>query len=98
MALDMNKCEFCGMITLTRGHHVIPRAKGGTETVPTCICCESFIHGTWSHNELRDVFNSVDAILATEQFQRFLRWRRKQPPDVIFKSDPGKHRSKRKYS
>lgn len=91
-------CQFCGMITYTRGHHIIPRCKGGKLTVPTCMTCESFIHHTWSHNELRDVYNSVEAILATDKFQKFLRWRRKQPADTMYSSEDGKTRSKRKYS
>jgi hypothetical protein len=98
MAAEINKCEFCGMTTITRGHHVVPKCKGGTNIVPTCVTCESFIHNTWSHNELRDTYNSVESILANEKFQRFLTWRRKQPADTVFESDTGNTRSKRKYS
>ena len=43
---------------------MVPRCKGGTEIVPTCHSCEDFIHQTWSHNELRDEFNTVEKILA----------------------------------
>lgn len=98
MAAEVNKCEFCGMTTFTRGHHVVPRAKGGKETVPTCETCESYIHKTWTHNELRDTFNTVEAILANEGFQKFLKWRLKQPPTALFKSSPGKFRSRKPYS
>ncbi len=48
----------------------MPRCKGGTEIVPTCHSCEDFIHKTWSHNELRDTFNSVESILADARFLR----------------------------
>lgn len=98
MSAEVNKCEFCGMITFTRGHHVIPRSKGGKEVIPTCETCESFIHKTWSHNQLRDTYNSLESILADEGFQKFLKWRRKQSPVTLFKSNPGKFRDKRKYS
>ena len=57
---------------------MVPRCKGGTEIVPTCHSCEDFIHKTWSHNELRDVFNTVEAILADTRFQKFLKWLHKQ--------------------
>lgn len=92
-----DKCAFCKINTLTRGHHVIPKSKGGNTIVPTCETCESFIHKTWTHNELRDTYNSVESILSTERFQKFLKWRLKQPPLVIFKSSPGKFRDKNKY-
>lgn len=98
MASEYNNCVFCNFHTLTRGHHVIPKSKGGESIVPTCETCESFIHKTWSHNELRDVFNSVESIINNEKFQKFLKWRRKQPADTVFKSEPGKFRDKRKYS
>lgn len=91
-------CVFCGMDVFTREHHIIPRAKGGKETVSACETCENFIHKTWSHNELRDTYNNVETILADEKFQKFLKWRRKQSPETAFRSDVGKFRSKRKYS
>jgi glutaredoxin-related protein len=79
-------------------HHIIPRCKKGKELVPTCEVCEGWIHSNYSHNQLRDTYNSVEIILADENFQKFLKWRRKQDPDVLFKSDINKSRSKRKYS
>ena len=97
MIAELNKCEFCGLPALTRGHHVIPKSKGGNTIAPTCETCESFIHKTWTHHELRDTYNSVESILETPKFQSFLKWRRKQPPTVIFKSSRGKFRDKNKY-
>jgi len=97
MSSLMEPCEFCGMITYTRKHHIIPRAKGGKKTVPTCETCESYIHKTWSHNELRDIFKTAEAIKADKGFQKFLRWRKKHPSTTIFKSHPGKYRDKNPY-
>ena len=97
MRADINICAFCGLFVFTRGHHVVPKAKGGTTIVPTCETCESFIHKTWSHNELRDVYNSVESILATPEFQAFLKWRRKQDITAVFKSSKGKYRDRNKY-
>ena len=91
-------CVFCGLRTHTREHHIIPKSKGGTATVDSCQTCEDFLHNTWSHNELRDTYNNVETILADEKFKKFLKWRLKQPPETLFKSDKGKTRSKRKYS
>lgn len=97
MSAEINICAFCQLETFTRGHHLVPRSKGGHVIVPTCETCESFIHKTWSHNELRDFYNSVEIILGTEEFHRFLKWRLKQPPTVLFKSDKGKFRDRNKY-
>ena len=97
MGEEYNNCAFCGFNTITRGHHVVPKSKGGDVIIQTCETCESFIHKTWTHNELRDTYNSIESILETEQFQKFLKWRRKQPPTVLFKSERGKFRDKNKY-
>ena len=91
-------CTFCKMTALTRGHHMIPKSKGGRITVPACETCESYIHRTWTHNQLRDTYNNVETILADEGFQKFLKWRRKQPAETLFRSSSGKNRDKRKYT
>lgn len=91
-------CELCQLHVYTRKHHLTPRSKGGKETADVCETCESFIHKTWTHNELRNTYNSVGAILSSEKFQKFLKWRRKQPVTALFKSERGKNRDKRKYS
>jgi len=98
MSAEVNKCEFCGMSTYTRRHHLIPRCKSGIETANTCPTCEGWIHGQWTHNQLRDIYNSVEVILADEGFQKFLKWRRKQSATALFKSEPAKFRDKRKYT
>src|SRR5690349_23846623 len=79
-------CAFCNRQVPTRGHHVVPRCKGGTEIVPTCHSCEDFIHKTWSHNELRNTFNTVESILTDTRFQKFLNWLHKQQDTADRKS------------
>ncbi len=90
-------CVFCKRQVPTRGHHVVPRCKGGTEIVPTCHSCEDFIHKTWSHNELRDTFNTVETILADARFQKFLNWLHKQQDTAVFRSERGRTRTPGKY-
>ena len=90
-------CVFCKRQVSTRGHHVVPRCKGGTEIVPTCHSCEDFIHKTWSHNELRDTFNSVESILADARFQKFLKWLHRQQETAVFRSQRGRTRKPGKY-
>ncbi len=90
-------CVFCQRQVPTRGHHVVPRCKGGTEIVPTCHSCEDFIHKTWSHNELRDTFNTVERILADPRFQKFLRWLHKQQEPTVFRSRRNRTRRPGRY-
>lgn len=90
-------CALCQLPAPTRQHHLIPRCKKGTETIPCCFTCENFLHRQWNHNQLRDTYNNIETILEDKGFQKFLRWRRKQPPTVLFKSDKSKYRDKNKY-
>ena len=90
-------CNLCNMPAPTRKHHLVPRCKKGTETIDCCETCESYLHRQWTHNQLRDTYNSVEVILADEGFQKFLKWRRKQPATALFKSSPGKFRDKHPY-
>ena len=92
-------CEFCGRVG-TRGlhqHHIIPRCKGGKVKAATCGECGSFIHKTWSHNELRDTFNTIDIIKADERFKTFLKWLLKQRVGAKFRTDRRTERVKSKY-
>ena len=90
-------CAFCNRQVPTRGHHVVPRCKGGHDIAPTCHSCEDFIHKTWSHNDLRDTFNTVESILADGRFQRFLKWLYKQQDTAVFRSQRGRTRRPGKY-
>lgn len=90
-------CAFCNRVVPTRGHHVVPRCKGGKEVVPTCHSCEDFIQHTWTHNELRDEFNTVEKILADARFQKFLRWLHKQQETAFFRSERNRTRNPGRY-
>jgi hypothetical protein len=92
-----SECVFCKRQVPTRGHHVVPRCKGGTEIVPACHSCEDFIHKTWSHNELRDTFNSAETILAAAHFQKFLKWLHRQQETAVFRSQRNRTRRRGKY-
>ena len=94
---DPEQCEFCKRNVATRGHHVVPRCKGGRKTVPTCRSCEDFIHKTWTHNQLRDDFNTVEKILQDARFQKFLRWLYKQHEGAVFRTRRNRARTSQPY-
>ena len=90
-------CAFCNREVPTRGHHVVPRCKGGRDIVPTCHSCEDFIHKTWTHNELRDAFNTVEKIQSDPRFQKFLRWLYKQQNGAFFRTRRNRSRTSQPY-
>lgn len=95
--LGVMSCSFCQRPVPTREHHIVPRCKGGKQTVPACVSCEDFIHKTWTHNQLRDTYNTVASILADAGFQRFLKWLYKQPITVVQRSARNSNRSAHRY-
>jgi len=96
--IEAELCVFCQIKGApTNAHHIVPKCKGGKDTVPACKTCETFIHSRWSHNELRDTFNNVETILDNEDFQKFLKWRCKQPATAFFKSERHQTRSRNPY-
>jgi hypothetical protein len=49
----MRKCFECGNPAQNE-HHVVPRVKGGTNTLPLCLGCHAKVHGlkAMAHSEL----------------------------------------------
>ena len=41
----MKECFECGTIDDLQEHHVVPRLRGGTKTVPLCYSCHCRAHG-----------------------------------------------------
>jgi hypothetical protein len=96
--MNNEKCVFCDREVLTRQHHIVPKSKGGKETVSACESCENYIHKTWTHNELRDIYNNVETILSNEGFQKFLKWLKKQQIGVVFYSDKNRNKPRGRYN
>jgi hypothetical protein len=90
-------CVFCLRDVPTRQHHIVPKSKGGRITRPTCEDCETFIHRTLTHKQLRDHFPTVESIQNYEPYQRFLAWLLKQQPTARFRTARNRERDPRRY-
>ncbi|WP_216323270.1 HNH endonuclease [Deinococcus aestuarii] len=85
---EPERCGLCGRETpVLTEHHLVPKSQGRRQgvkihelpTVPLCPACHKFLHRTFTNAELAGEYNSVDALLAHEDVQRFVAWVRKQP-------------------
>jgi hypothetical protein len=45
MTILLDRCFECGTIGPVDFHHVVPKSKGGTQTIPLCLSCHSKVHG-----------------------------------------------------
>jgi hypothetical protein len=64
----------------TSRHHVVPKSRGGRETVRLCFSCHKQIHALFSEKELEREYNTLEALLATEAMRRWAGWIRKRKP------------------
>lgn len=61
-------------------HHIIPKSKGGTETVNVHPICHRKIHKVFSRAELASL-GSIEALLAHPEIVNFISWIANKPPD-----------------
>ena len=75
-------CELCGreLEMPFDEHHVVPKSKGGEETVPLHRICHSKIHSVFTLTELRDYYNDIDKIRTHPEIEKFIKWVSKRPP------------------
>jgi hypothetical protein len=84
---EADLCPICDRIML-RGksvtrHHLIPKLKGGKETVRLHQICHGKIHATWDENTIRDHYNTVAKIRAAPEMASFIAWVKKKPPEFV---------------
>ncbi|WP_026942317.1 HNH endonuclease signature motif containing protein [Hellea balneolensis] len=61
-------------------HHIIPKSKGGTETVLVHPICHRKIHKVFSRTELVKL-GTIEALKAHPDMGAFIKWIARRPPD-----------------
>jgi hypothetical protein len=62
-------------------HHLVPRLKGGRETVLLHPICHRKIHSLFTESVLARSYASVDALRAHPEIGRFVAWLEGKPAD-----------------
>ena len=99
MTDDQHRCFLCDRVLGEKieRHHVIPRLKGGRETVLVHPICHRTIHATFTEAELARTFHTQDALRSHPDIKRFIEWVAKRPPDFHSRTAvPAKSRSRRR--
>ena len=77
------RCELCRheyeRRELTK-HHVVPKSRGGTDTVLLCRPCHKQVHALFTEKELEAEYDTLAKLEAAEALQPFLRFIRKRKP------------------
>ena len=64
-------------------HHLIPKSRGGAQTVVLHRICHRQIHALLTPAELERQFATVDALRRHPPLARFLDWVRRKPNDFF---------------
>lgn len=86
-------CTLCGReADSISHHHLTPRSLGGVETVPICPDCHRQIHGLFDNKTLEKSYNSVESLLESEKFSKYLKWAANKPVGAASKARKSKER------
>ena len=84
----LEECVLCGREAPSMtDHHLVPKSQGRRQgvklgeipTVKMCAACQGFLSKTFSNAQLANELNTVEAILARDEVQKFVKWVQKQP-------------------
>jgi hypothetical protein len=76
-------CTLCGRVILPEHrdeHHLVPKSRGGKETLPLHRICHMQIHALFSEAELEKSYPTVSALLDHPEMQKFVAWVSRKPP------------------
>ena len=75
-------CRLCGrpLGEKSEKHHVIPKSKGGKETVKLHPICHRKIHKVFTRTELATL-GGIEPLQTHPDMETFIRWVAKKPPD-----------------
>ena len=79
-------CPLCDRVipnSQRDAHHLVPKSKGGRQTQYLHRICHRQIHALFTETELVKQFNSVEALLAHPDIQRFVAWIKTKPTDLM---------------
>ncbi len=89
------QCQLCEREGVeTTIHHLTPREEGGSflPTANLCIPCHKQIHAIYSNKELANRLMTLERLKDDEEIKKFLKWIKKQPPEVLIKTKKAKNR------
>lgn len=64
-------------------HHLVPKSKGGTQTVILHRICHRQIHALLTETELERQYFTIEQLLAHEALARFVQWVKDKPDDFM---------------
>ena len=84
---DQVICALCDrpLGAKTEKHHVIPKSKGGKETVEIHPICHRKIHRVFSRTDLAGL-GTIEALKGHPDIETFVQWLQEKSPDFYRKT------------
>lgn len=89
-------CPLCGRAipaSQRDAHHLVPKSKGGRETLFLHRICHRQVHAVLSETELARSYHTAEALLIHPEVARFVAWVKTKPDDFMERTR--KHHSRR---
>lgn len=80
----MPRCPLCERTVeaLTR-HHLEPQRRKESDVVAICEPCHDQLHAVFTHHELRQRYDTLEALKESDEMQRFVDWLRRHDPASV---------------
>jgi 5-methylcytosine-specific restriction endonuclease McrA len=93
---DHEPCPLCGRPdAIMSAHHLIPKSRGGLDTVLICSDCHSAIHARYTNKELEEKYYRLDLLQTDVDLQRAFKFVSKQKSYRRFRNRRSNHRKRR---
>jgi hypothetical protein len=89
----MCKRELGGYST---AHHLVPKERGGKETIDLHKICHNKIHSTFTNYELEKYYHTIERLLENDDIRNFMKWLQNKPIDFYIGSKDTNDRKKKR--
>ena len=79
--MNPDPCPICGRPNFhPSDHHLVPKSRGGKDTLTICRDCHHAAHLLFSNKELERTYNTVEALLGHPEMARMVAFIKRQDP------------------